>query len=333
MDRQPLVSVMMISYNQEEFIDEAIRGVMLQKVPFDIELIIGDDCSTDSTAERCRYWQQKYPDVIKLLPREKNLGVQRNYIDVYNHCRGRYIAVCEGDDYWCDRSKLRRQVEYMENHPDCTVCFHRVINYFTDTRTMSLSNGGQKRDTTISDLARSNYITNLSVMYRRGVFGALPDWVGLVTAPDYTFHMLHASKGAIHYIDRPMAVYRQSAKGVWSKAGEERRLRMSLLARKNLIDYFSESREVVDGLVASSVSVAISLVICLESNGAHNEADDVRLLMRELRKDWSGDDVQQAIDSRRAEMARKQGLSINKMMKKCRALVSYFIPRPRIGFF
>ncbi len=333
MDVEPMVSVMMISYNQEEFIDEAIRGVMLQKVPFDIELIIGDDCSTDSTAERCRYWQQKYPDIIRILPRERNLGVQRNYIDVYNHCRGKYIAVCEGDDYWFDRSKLRRQVEYMEGHKDCTVCFHRVVNYFTDTRTMSLSNGGQKRDTSIADLSRSNYITNLSVMYRRGVFGALPDWVEQVTAPDYTFHMLHASKGKIHYMNRPMAVYRQSSKGVWSKAGAERRLRMSLLARKNLIDYFSGVRDIVEGLMESSVSVAISLVIYLENEGRYDEATEVRHLVRQYRKDWSKEDVTQAIESRRMELSHASGFSINKIAKKCRAVVSYFLPRPRIGFF
>lgn len=327
---QPLVSVMMIAYNQENFIDEAIRGVILQEVPFGVELVIGDDCSTDSTAERCRRWQEKYPDVIRLLPRNENLGVQRNYIDVYSHCRGRYIAVCEGDDYWCDRTKLKRQVEYMEAHVGCTVCFHRVVNYYIDTRTMSLSNGGQREDTTVVDLARSNYITNLSVMYRRGVFGELPVWVEQVAAPDYVFHMLHASKGYIHYISRPMAVYRQSAKGVWSMVGEKRRLRMSMDVRERLMAYFAKEPDIVSGLNDAYTAIAISLILACESSGGEDDVPLVRGRIFRYRPGWDDDDLLHEIERVKMLKIHSRGMSVGKIMKKIRAMVSYFMPRPRI---
>lgn len=325
---RPKVSVIMVAYNQEQYIDEAIRGVILQKVSFPIELIIGDDCSTDSTAERCRRWQEKYPEIIRILPREKNVGLQRNYIDAFNHCRGQYIAICEGDDYWCDRSKLRRQVEYMDANEGCTVCFHRVVNYFVDTHTMSLSNGGQKCDTTIADLSRSNYITNLSVMYRRGVFGDLPDWLVNVPVPDYTYHMLHASKGAIHYIDRPMAVYRQSSKGVWSMAGEERRLWMSLRSRTDLIEHFSSMPEVVEGLVDASLSAALSLAVHYEMHGG--DSAEVRKIIKGYRPQWSEWDIDAAVEERRAAISAGQRFTFRRLIKMCRAFVSYLLPRPRI---
>ncbi len=330
MNMQPKVSVMMITYNQEQFIDEAIRGVVLQQTSFPFELIIGDDCSTDFTTEKCRQWQAKYPDVITLLPREENLGVQRNYIDVYNHCRGEYIAVCEGDDYWCDKSKLQRQVEYMDAHCECTVCFHRVVNYFVDTNTMSLSNGGQRQDTTVDDLAKSNYITNLSVMYRRGVFGELPRWVEQVTAPDYTFHMLHASKGVIHYINRPMAVYRQSSKGVWSKVGEERRLVMSMIARESLINYFALEPSIVNGLVDAYVSIALSLIVCHRQSGADDKVDVIVQKLRQYREDLTDEVLEQMINERQQMIAESSRFTIKTLLKKCRAVVSYFIPRPRM---
>ena len=102
--------------------------------------------------------------------------MQQNFIQTYAQCRGQYIAICEGDDFWTDKRKLQIQADFLDTHPDYSTCFHRVINYYEDRETKSLSNGGQKQDTDISDLARSNYISNVSALFRRGLFGELPEW-------------------------------------------------------------------------------------------------------------------------------------------------------------
>ena len=100
----PKVSVLMLTYNQENYIDEAIRSVVLQDTDFDFELIIGNDASTDHTARHCLEWKEKYPERIRLVNREQNLGLIGNFMETYALCRGTYIAICEGDDFWTDTS-------------------------------------------------------------------------------------------------------------------------------------------------------------------------------------------------------------------------------------
>ena len=139
-----------------------------------------------------RTGKKKYPEQIVLFNRKKNLGLQQNFIQTYTRCRGQYIAICEGDDFWTDKRKLQIQADFLDTHPDYSTCFHRVINYYEDRGTKSLSNGGQKQDTDISDLARSNYISNVSALFRRGLFGELPEWFARVSTYDYAIHLLNA---------------------------------------------------------------------------------------------------------------------------------------------
>ena len=106
------VSVLMLTYNQERYINEAIRSVMLQETNFPFELVIGNDASTDCTGTICADWQKKYPEQIVLFNRKKNLGLQQNFIQTYTRCRGQYIAICEGDDFWTDKRKLQIQADF-----------------------------------------------------------------------------------------------------------------------------------------------------------------------------------------------------------------------------
>ncbi|MDR0333403.1 MAG: glycosyltransferase [Dysgonamonadaceae bacterium] len=113
-----VVSVCMITYNHEKFISQAIEGVLMQKTNFPIELIIGEDCSTDKTREICIEYQQKYPEIIKLQLPEINKGMMRNFIENMQAARGKHIALCEGDDYWIDPYKLQKQVDFLEANED-----------------------------------------------------------------------------------------------------------------------------------------------------------------------------------------------------------------------
>ena len=120
--KHPVVSVHMITYNHEPFIRQAIEGVMMQKTDFEFELVIGEDCSTDKTREICFEYQKKYPDKIRVLWWHENLRKVKhpaggNGVRTYAHCRGEFIAYCEGDDYWVDPLKLQKQVDVMRSHP------------------------------------------------------------------------------------------------------------------------------------------------------------------------------------------------------------------------
>ena len=126
-----MVSVGLVTYNQVRFIGQAVRSVLAQQTPFPIELVIGDDCSTDGTTNLLRALAAEHPNTIRLLTRERNLGFARNSLDVIAHCRGEYLACLDGDDYWTTTDGLARQVAYLRAHPECVLCFGRA-DYLLD---------------------------------------------------------------------------------------------------------------------------------------------------------------------------------------------------------
>src|SRR6516164_8232942 len=117
------VSVFMITYNHGKYISEAIESIVSQKTNFEFELVIGEDCGPDDTRAICEQYAAKYPDIINLLPSDKNYGPMGNTIRVMYACTGKYVALCEGDDYWTDPYKLQKQVDFLEANPDFSICF------------------------------------------------------------------------------------------------------------------------------------------------------------------------------------------------------------------
>lgn len=257
----PLVSIVMIAYNMEKYIDIAIKGVIRQKAAFPFELIVMDDCSTDSTPDIIEKWCMRYPNVIRNVRNPHNLGLQANYLEGFLRCRGRYMAICDADDYWFSRKKLSRQVDYMEHHPECAITFHRMVNYYEATGEKSLSNGGQPADSDICDLSRSNFITNSSAMYRRDAMDlrSLPGWIKNDRSPDYAMHMLYARTGGIHFFRQPMGVYRKAAGSSWSMTNQFEKLRMSLSVRIRLIEEFKDNEGAVDGLKSAVRNILIAM--------------------------------------------------------------------------
>lgn len=121
-----MVSVTLVTYKQEEYIRQAIESILTQETEYTYEIVIGDDLSPDNTRKICEEYAAKY-DNISLLPREKNLGVTMNWADCVQHCKGKYIMMLDGDDFWQNPKKMQMQVEYMEQHPECIMC-HTDIN-------------------------------------------------------------------------------------------------------------------------------------------------------------------------------------------------------------
>jgi len=130
LSKNPLVSVKMITYNHEPYIVQAIEGVVKQETEYPFELIIGEDCSTDGTREIVFEYQKKYPEIIRVITSDKNVGVKKNGYRTTNTCRGKYLAFCEGDDYWHHPDKLQKQVDYMESHPECGLVFADCDVYY-----------------------------------------------------------------------------------------------------------------------------------------------------------------------------------------------------------
>jgi len=118
----------MITYNQEKFVAQAIKSVMMQKTNFDFELIIGDDKSTDATTNIINDFVKRYPKKIKLLPSENNIGPIKNFLKTLQSCRGQYIAILEGDDYWLSKNKIQNQVDFLDLRPDFMICQKTIFN-------------------------------------------------------------------------------------------------------------------------------------------------------------------------------------------------------------
>jgi len=223
-----VVSVCMITYNHEEFISKAIEGVMMQQTSFPIELIIGEDCSTDSTHAICLKYKSKYPDKIKLRIQEFNLGMTQNFISTLQVSTGKYIAQCEGDDYWTDPYKLQKQVDFLEANEAYSVCFHRCRHFDVEKEILTEDACGYLfKDNTIDGVAVTTemflfkWITQtLTMVYRRDAFN-------LEFALKYKYfrdmhliyHLLQVGKGYLFAFDG--GVYNVTGNGIFSKMSIE----------------------------------------------------------------------------------------------------------------
>ncbi|MFA6411099.1 MAG: glycosyltransferase [Syntrophales bacterium] len=224
LSEEPLVSVLMLAYNHERYIAQAVEGALMQQVDFTYEIVIGEDCSTDGTRDLITGYGGKYNDRIRLLLQKRNAGMQKNFADTYRACRGRYIALLDGDDFWTDPHKLQKQVDYLEKNPDYAICFHNMQVLYEDDQQMNrLSNPNQQETTTLEDLARGNFIYTASCLFRK-TFSELPRWFDQCAVGDYPLHLLNARQGKIRFIDEVMGVYRVHPGGTWEILSDSSRI-------------------------------------------------------------------------------------------------------------
>ncbi|MEQ8196864.1 MAG: glycosyltransferase family 2 protein [Clostridiaceae bacterium] len=218
-----LVSINCITYNHEKYISEAIDSFLMQRTNFNFEVLIHDDASTDRTSDIVREYQKKYPDIIKPIIQKENqysqgkrlLGYRYNF----SRAMGKYIAVCEGDDYWTDPFKLQKQVDYMENHHDCSMCFHaaelvnvgrrrigavKPYNHDCVSSTEDIISGG------------GGFIATASILYRKNVMDNPPDFFINAPVGDYALQILTSTQDYAYYIDEFMSAYRIGVEGSWT---------------------------------------------------------------------------------------------------------------------
>lgn len=216
-EKIPMVSVCMITYNHEKYITQAIEGALMQKTNFPIELIIGDDCSTDNTKNICVEYQKKYPEIIKTEFSKFNLGVMKNFAKCLSVCSGKYIALCEGDDYWTDPYKLQKQYNVLEKNPNYSLCFHNSLVVYENMKRKAHPFTNLERNIfSIQDIIEKPwFIPTQSIFLRKETFEETI-WFSHVFNGDLSIQLLLATKGDFWGINEIMSVYRRNKQSITS---------------------------------------------------------------------------------------------------------------------
>ena len=211
----PLVSVCMTTYNHEKFISQAIESVLCQRTTFGVEVVIGEDCSTDNTFAICRQYEAQYPDRVRIIASEHNIGMHANYRRTIEACRGKYIAMCDGDDWFTDENKLQIQVEQLENS-GAAMCYTRSERRGEDGSSAIYPEG--RLHSSIGDMLILNTAENCTTLALKSKIldyynEVKPETKGWLT-DDLPMWLWFAATQKIVAIDRVTAVHRVLATSV-----------------------------------------------------------------------------------------------------------------------
>ncbi len=205
------VSIFVLTYNQELFIAQTIESILMQKTNFNYQLVIGEDSSTDTTRQICVKYKNKFPAKIKLLPSlNKNIGLIANYMRTIKACDGKYVAICDGDDYWIDTLKLQKQVDFLESNPDYNIIGTNYIKLFKDNRLVEDKKYRKKQVYEFEDLIFNNLIPSVTALFRNILQNdSLPNWILNFPYGDWpTYLWVLKNGGKIHFLEDVTAVYR-----------------------------------------------------------------------------------------------------------------------------
>ena len=244
----PLVSVSTVTYNHAPFIRQCLDGILMQKTTFPIEMLIHDDASTDGTADIIREYEARYPDLIKAIYQTENqyskgFPIERQLL--FAPSRGKYIALCEGDDYWTDPLKLQKQVDFLEANPDYTICGGRywVLEEGKpglterDWMIKGLEKYPQGRTITLNEIFDEYLLWILTVCFRKDSIGSIYKIKSF--KDDFLFAAtLENGKGFI--LPDYLGVYRLHPGGVWARLSVRERLEQNEVYMTELQSYFGK---------------------------------------------------------------------------------------------
>ena len=242
---KPLVSIFCMVYNHEDFLRKCVDGFIMQKCNFDFEIVVGEDCSTDSSREILFEYSRNYPGKFKLILHDENIGPSANQYQVLSNCIGKYVAMCEGDDFWTDPHKLQRQIEYLESNSEFSFCFHDVNILDNTTGHAGLRIGNRQIDRIVdieSAIIENNFATS-SIVFRNIIdWKETPDWFDKTTKGDYAIVIMLAIRGLGKYFSQAMSTYRIHSGGVWSLKDQNRIFSDEKFFYLNLLEYFSSPK-------------------------------------------------------------------------------------------
>ncbi|MCW8822328.1 MAG: glycosyltransferase [Sulfurovum sp.] len=234
----PLLTVVSITYNHEKYISDALDGMLMQKTDFPFEIIVHDDCSTDSTATILKDYAKKYPTIIKLILQKENQyskGIKPMTL-AFDKALGNYLAISDGDDYWIDPNKLQIQLDEMRKVENCQMCFHSAIDIYEDNSrknkiTTKQANGNKLFTTSEIIKGGGGFCPTASLMFKKEVVENLPQWYKKAPFGDYFLQVFGSLKGGALYIDRPMSVYRKNTLGSWSRTMQDINMREKMFEK------------------------------------------------------------------------------------------------------
>jgi glycosyltransferase involved in cell wall biosynthesis len=224
--RRPKVSVMLITYNHERYIAQALESVLMQETDFDFKINVIEDCSTDRTQEIVMRYVRQYPDIVKPFFNKKNIGfkvTQRNFYRGFRTLTGEYFAILEGDDYWTSPRKLQKQVDFLDANPDFAICAHNTVKVYDDGAVDPLRflYWGKRGDATVQDvICLQAFFHTTGVLYRNVFNGNPPRHYRSKWSCDIFVMISHAAFGKVHHIDEDWAVYRAHVGGRFSGMGQ-----------------------------------------------------------------------------------------------------------------
>lgn len=253
---RPLVSVICAAFNQEEYIAQCLDSLVAQKTEFAFEILVNDDCSTDHTSEIIKSYEERYPHLFRCLYQEENQyqkGLLSWFEFLFPMAKGKYLAICDGDDYWIDPYKLQKQIDFLEANEDYVACFHNarvdtdgsigLFNSLTECHT----------PTTLDILRRKWFIVNPSFVCRN-IIHTFPDWCRTTVLDDMLLFLLLAKEGRFYYMDDVMAVYRKHATSVSAQLGKNM---VNLNSR--IIDLYKRVKPLYDSSYHSVIDETIQM--------------------------------------------------------------------------
>lgn len=218
-DDEILVSINCITYNHERYIKKTLDSFLMQKTTFKFEIIIGEDCGTDLTKTIIEKYIEECPNKnIKLITSKENVGGRKNERRIFEESKGKYIAFCEGDDYWCDENKLQKQVEYMEKNEGCAMIFTNC--YCLNDRTGEIKQikkiqaGKYFVEEAIRN--RGDFIPSASMLYRKELMEKPPEFYNKAPFGDYPMQIYFAMNKYIYCLEESMVVYRTNVQASWT---------------------------------------------------------------------------------------------------------------------
>tara|TARA_B110000116_G_C16684236_1_gene512145 strand:+ start:81 stop:1025 length:945 start_codon:yes stop_codon:yes gene_type:complete len=264
------VSICCTTYNHEDYIEETLKGFLVQKTLFPFEVIVHDDASTDNTLSILQKFKKLYPGLINLIVQEENQyskgkKIARDF--VWSEANGDFIALCEGDDYWVCSEKLQRQFDALENHEEIDLCFHDHFNLDNSGRiTPSLIHSNRMNhilEVKEILMADGRFMSTASLMVRTRSLLNMPEWFSSTPVSDFFIQVLCSLNGAL-YLPERMSVYRTFAPNSWTATFRS----MSPSDLKNYYDLLDKSLEDLSGFLGASYSKEISyrrFMLCMSA--------------------------------------------------------------------
>ena len=255
--RKMLVSIWMITYNHENYIREAIDSVLMQETDFEYEIVIGEDCSTDNTRAILLEYKEQFPDKFKLLLHEENLGIVDNMLTTFKACSGKYVAMLEGDDAWTDPTKLQKQVDFLETHPEYVVTYHNIELVTPEGK--HLRDGGYYRDYDSDTMKVGRAEMQTSCCVYRNFDLEFPECFKDAYLFDPFLAHLAGFHGKAKFLDNIKASkYRIHNDGLWSGIEAVKRLKISIMTKRRLqmnLDDATLKRRIDDVVVGQYLEV------------------------------------------------------------------------------